>query len=136
MERIKSLSCDTQVCVGNRGLDCMDVEIKPDRPRPSSLCPALPNTPKRDLCFENEVVRAYRIKLSPGESIASAHGVEEGGGSKKAGFAYLAVAMQGAKLSGGEVKAGDNWWCESGTTADRQCNVGDHEAEVMALHPK
>lgn len=130
-----NLSLVTQVCVGNHGLDCMDVEIKPDRPRLANLSPALPNTPKRDLCFENEVLRAYRIKLSPGESIAGAHGVEEGGGSMEAGFAYLAVAMQAATLSGGEVKAGDNWWCGSGT-ADRQCNVGDHEAEVMALHPK
>lgn len=125
----------TQICVGKRELDCMDVEFKADRPQPAILSPALTNTSKRDLCFENGVVRAYRIKLAPGESIAGALDVDEGGGSREAGFAYLAVAMQSAKLSRGQVKAGDNWWC-GGDIADTQSNVGDDEAEVMVLHPK
>lgn len=113
----------------------MDVEFKSDRPGPASLSPALPNTSTRDLCFENNVVRAYRIKLSPGESIAGALNVQEGDGSKEAVFVHLAVAMQSARLSGGHVKAGDSWWCGGGA-AETQSNVGDDEVEVMALQPK
>lgn len=135
-----------QICVGKHNLDCMDVEFKADRPKPTSLGPALTNdTPKRDLCFENDVLRAYRVKLAPGESIHSAlaAAVESAEGSEskqlltgvQVGFAYLAVALKGARLSSGEVKAGDNWWC-GGEVEDAWSNVGEEEVEVMILQPK
>ncbi len=122
----------------------MDVEFKADRPRPVSLPPALPNEgSKRDLCFENVVLRAYRVKLAAGESARGVLAVEVeeggqgggGGGSKGEGFAYLAVAMESARLSRGEVKAGDNWWCGAGGE-DSWSNVGEREVEVMILQPK
>ena len=131
-----------QICVGKHKLDCMDVEFKADRPKPNSIGPALPNqVPKRDLCFENDVLRAYRVKLSPRESIRSALAVKGGGGSESkgvgvhVGLAYLAVALKGARLSMGEVKAGDNWWC-GGEVEDAWSNVGEEEVEVMILQPK
>ena len=120
----------------------MDVEIKADRPKPASLGPALPNeASKRDLCFENDVLRAYRVKLGAGESVAEVLAAEErktegeGGGSKGVAFAYLAVAMKSARLSRGEVKPGDNWWCGAGAE-NSWSNVGEHGVEVMILQPK
>eukprot|EP00903_Cladosiphon_okamuranus_P018937 g17416.t2 len=88
-----------KICVGKHNLDCMDVEIKADRPKPASLDPALPNDgPKRDLCFQNDVLRAYRVKLAPGESIDGALTActdegEEGSESKG-----LKIKRQDAKL--------------------------------------
>jgi len=123
----------------------MDVEFKADRPRPASLPLALPNeTLKRDLCFENNVLRAYRVKVAAGESVrgvldvATKEGERERGegDSKGVGFAYLAVAMKNARLSRGEVKAGDNWWCGAEGEDSSWSNDGEHEVEVMILHPK
>lgn len=127
----------------------MDVEFKADRPRPASLPPALPDeTMKRDLCFENSVLRAYRVKLAAGESVrgvlavADEQGETEGGGGgstgqeTNVGFPYLAVAMKNARLSRGEVKAGDNWWCGAEGEDSSWSNDGEHEVEVMILHPK
>lgn len=118
----------------------MDVEFKAGRPKPARLGPALPNdTPKRDLCFENHVLRAYRVKLAPGESVDGALAIEGGEGSEskglEVGFAYLAVALKSARLSRGEVKAGGNWWCGGGVQ-DTWSNVGEQEAEAMILQPK
>lgn len=124
----------------------MDVEIKADRPRPASLSPALPGTSRRDLCFENGVLRAYRVKLAPGECIGSVFDTGGGDGSVvPVPFGYLAVAMNIAKLSRGEVKPGDNWWCGKASgdvsaghaTADDGAwsNVGEEEVEVMILQP-
>ena len=125
-------------------MDCMDVEFKADRPKPTTLGPALPNDiPKRDLCFENDVIRAYRVTVAPGGSVHSALTVESkvGEGSKPqelgVGFAYLAVALKRARLSRGEVKAGENWWCGGeGKVEDAWGNVGQEEVEVMILQPK
>ncbi|CAM9402374.1 unnamed protein product [Ectocarpus sp. 12 AP-2014] len=134
-----------KICVGNRKLDCMDIEIKVDRPRPASLSPALPRTSQRDLCFENDVLRAYRVKLAPGECISSVFDAEGGDGSMvPVPFGYLAVAMTIAKLSSGEVKPGDRWWCgkssgdiragDAGTTADGAwSNVGEEEVEAARV---
>lgn len=120
----------------------MDVEFKADRPKPTRLDPALPNdAPKRDLCFENDVLRAYRVMLAPGEGIDVALAVEgekgKGSESKESGvgFAYLAVALRSAKLSRGEVQAGGNWWCGGGVEVTWS-NAGEQEAEVMILQPK
>lgn len=120
----------------------MDVEFKADRPKPDTLDPALPNEgPKRDLCFENDVLRAYRVKLAPGESINGAltTAAEGGEGSESkgvgVGFAYLAVALNSARLSTGEVKAGGNWWC-AGEVEDTWSIIGEQEGEVMILQPK
>eukprot|EP00752_Nemacystus_decipiens_P003359 g3106.t1 len=129
-----------KVCVGKHNLDCMDVEIKADRPKPTSLGPALRNDiPKRDLCLDNDVVRAYRVKLAHGESIQSAlagEGGEESESRELGGrFAYLAVALKSARLSRGDVKAGDNWWCGGGAE-DAWDNVGEEAVEVMILQPK
>lgn len=138
---LSCLSCPVpQICVGNRELDCMDVEFKADRPKSARLDPALPNdTSRRDLCLENDVLRAYRVKLAPGESIDGALAVEGGAGSESkglgVGFAYLAVALKCARLSRGEVQAGDNWWGGGGVERTWS-NVGGEEAEVMILQPK
>ncbi|CAM9309493.1 unnamed protein product [Ectocarpus fasciculatus] len=138
----------TAICVGNRKLDCMDIEIKEDRPRPASLNPALPSTSQRNLCFENGVLRAYRVKLAPGECIGSVF--DTGGGDGSVPFGYLAVAMNAAKLSSGGVKPGDSWWCckASGDVSAGDAtatgtdgadgawsNVGEEEVEVMILQP-
>ncbi|CAM9454767.1 unnamed protein product [Ectocarpus sp. 12 AP-2014] len=147
IHKARRATAATAICVGNRKLDCMDIEIKVDRPRPASLSPALPRTSQRDLCFENDVLRAYRVKLAPGECISSVFDAEGGDGSMvPVPFGYLAVAMTIAKLSSGEVKPGDRWWCgkssgdiragDAGTTADGAwSNVGEEEVEVMILQP-
>ncbi|CAM9217391.1 unnamed protein product [Scytosiphon promiscuus] len=142
-----------KVCVGRHDLDCMDVEIKADRPRPTrNIGPALPDTSKRHLSFENDVLRAYRATLLPGDNIDDIFAHHGGAdGEKRAGgdLNCLAVAMKSAKLSRGNIQAGDSWWCdgisEDVSAADggdahggkSWSNVGDQEeAEIMILQPK
>lgn len=131
----------TQVCVGQKDLDCMDVEIKDDRPTPKSPRVPLPDTSNREMCFENAVVRAYRVKVAPGQPIS---GGEADSSSQTLQslieFPCLIVAMADAKLSTkGAVKAGDRWWHEPAAgdcqPEERETNEGVQEAEMMILEP-
>lgn len=130
-------------------LDCMDVEIKANRPKPTrSIGPALPDTSKRHLSFDNDVLRAYRTTLAPGQDIGDIF-AHDGSGTEAGGdFACLAVAMKSANLSRGKVEAGHSWWCDGicrdGSAADGDSghkgkswrNIGEQEADIMLLQPK
>lgn len=125
--------CWLQVCVGKNDLDCMDVEIKDDRPVPTTPREALPDNKSRELCFENDVLFAYRVKLAPGQGISGS------GENHSLGFASLFVALKEATLSRGLVKLGDRWWVGEGAMMGpdgREANEGKEEAEIMVLVPK
>ena len=122
--------CLYQICVKDKRLDCMDVEFKADRPRPSSPREPLCSTANHEMCFENEVLRAYRVKVAPGKRI---YGVEEGAALTRP---CLVVAMNAGRFTRGAVGAGDKWWV-NGVSEDRsETNVGDHQAELFLLEPK
>lgn len=119
--------------MGKDDLDCMDVEIKDDRPAPATPHEALSDNKSRELCFENDVVRAYRVKLTPGQGISGS------GPNHSLGFACLFVALNEATLSRGSVKPGDRWWFDEGAMVGpngREANEGKEEADIMVLAPK
>lgn len=132
---VNSASCfvSVQICVGKNDLDCMDVEIKDDRPAPATPREALPDNKSREMCFENDVLRAYRVTLAPGQGISGS------GKNKSIGIPCLFVALSEAKLSTGVVRPGDRWWVGLGATVGvngREANEGDTHAEIMVLEPK
>lgn len=124
-------TCSGQVCVGKSDLDCMDVEIKADRPKTEDPSPPLANISSREICFENDVLRVYRIQVAPGDGVNGPDG--EGSSVSPP---CLVVAMCDAKLSRGNVKAGVVWWLGGGLAESSDSNDGDQEAVVMVLEPK
>lgn len=115
---------------GDRKLDCIDLELKADRPKPTSQRTPLHNTPNREKCFENDDMRAYRVKIAPGQSLRDA---DEGSGVI---FPCLFAAMKDAKLSRGDVEIGDTWWGDGEPGDGLETNIGEEETEVMILEPK
>lgn len=124
-------ACSRQVCVGKCDLDCMDVEIKADRPKAPHLSPVLVNTASREMCFENDVLRVYRIKIAHGNKF---NAPDEDGST--ASFPCLVVTMCDAKLSRGNVAAGMVWWLDEGLAGSLDSNDGDREVAVAILQPK
>lgn len=125
-----------KICVGERKLNCMDIEFKADRPKPASPFLPLSSTASRELCLENDVMRAYRVTAAPGEDVYSTTlAAEEGVASESP---YAVVAMKDAKkLSGGVVKAGDLCWRDGGSGDGVEEKFACEEgAELMVVQPK
>lgn len=126
-----------QVCVGNRKLNCMDIEFKADRPKSASPFLPLASTASSELCLENDVMRAYRVTVAPGQDIYGTLAAEEGLAS---GCPYLIVVMRDAKkLSGAVLTAGDTWW-RDGTSGDGVRDEDNFTCEdgavLMIVQPK
>lgn len=148
--------------MGNRALNCMDIELKADRPKAEIPFLPLVDTASRELCLENEVMRAYRVTVAPGEDVYSVLAAEE---RVAVGSPYLVVVMRdvvmrgankveegggvtaggmkddkedGKKLTeGGLVKAGTTFWrdgtCGGGGEDKFACEDG---VELMIVQPK
>lgn len=113
----------------------MDIEFKADRPKSTSPSLPLAGTASRELCLENDVMRAYRVTVAPGENVYSTLAAEEGLAS---GSPYLIVVMRDVtKLSGGLMKAGDTCWRDgrSGRGVEEKFACEDG-AELMVVQPK
>lgn len=109
----------------------MVVEIKNNRPTPSITREALPDTDCREKCFENDMLRVYRVKLPTGEHIAG----REAGSSL--GFPCLLVMITEGTLSRGSMKAGQHWWSDGSVKSEGQeVNNGEQKVEIMILEPK
>lgn len=111
----------------------MDIEFEADRPKSASAFLPLASTASRELCLENDVMRAYRVTVAPGEDVYSTLKAEEGGAE---GSPYLIVVMRDAKkLSGGVVTAGDTCW-RDGTSGVEDKFACEDGAELIIVQPK
>ncbi|CAM9362057.1 unnamed protein product [Choristocarpus tenellus] len=118
-----------KVCALTKDLNCMDIEIKGGRPHPTAPCPALGSSAGRNMCFENDYIRAYRVVLAPAQDVA---------GKEEFTFPCLLVALTESKLSVGDVHAGDHWWHDGGQP-NSSCpwgNRGVTEARLMIIETK
>lgn len=126
-----------QIKVIGDDFDVIVVEVKGHRlvsSRRHSAQPPLPNTDYRERCFENEMVRAYRIKPVACGSISD-QDIEY-----PALPPSFSVAMaNGAAVSGGAVERGDFWWSDGlreGEEGKRGERGGRCDAEVMVIELK
>lgn len=113
----------------------MDIEFKADRPKSTSPSPPLASTARREMCLENDVMRAYRVTVAPGENVYSTLAAEEGLASVSP---YLVVLMRDVNmLSGGLLKAGDTCWRDGRAGGGVEENFASEDgAELMVVQPK